>query len=179
MRLLAAITAAVACGCALGSQGYVVHDQPDATSGDDGSAVDAGDAGADSADATTSDAATDSAIDAHLDAPVGADAAGDADAAVDAGLDPLLDLADAAGQPCSPPGSSNGCPSLEVCRIATQTGGRCEGCGSCNNLGASCAASDECDILFQCYAGRCTGICPLGTSYCGAVTDCLDVGNTS
>jgi hypothetical protein len=66
-----------------------------------------------------------------------------------------------------------------VCRIATPSGGRCESCTTCNNLGKPCAVSSDCDILFQCYAGRCTNICPLGTSFCGAVADCLNVGNAT
>ena len=95
------------------------------------------------------------------------------------GLDPLLDIPDPAGAPCSTPGSEVQCPSIEVCRIDSASGGRCEGCTSCNNLGKACSQSSDCDILFQCYAGVCANICPLGTQYCGAVTDCLDVGNAT
>jgi hypothetical protein len=82
-----------------------------------------------------------------------------------------------AGAVCSPPGTS--CPGIEVCRIATKTQGRCEGCTSCGNLHAPCSANTDCDILFQCFKGRCTNICPLGTSYCGPVEDCVDVGHAT
>jgi hypothetical protein len=95
------------------------------------------------------------------------------------GLDPLLDLPAPSGAPCSTPGLETRCPALEVCRIDSATGGRCEGCTSCNNLGKPCSQSSDCDILFQCYAGVCANICPLGTQYCGAVTNCLDVGNAT
>jgi hypothetical protein len=47
----------------------------------------------------------------------------------------------------------------------------------CGNLNAPCTTSQECDILFQCYKGKCRNICPLGTSYCGPPDDCLNVGN--
>lgn len=94
-------------------------------------------------------------------------------------MDPDLDLPDPSGATCSTPGSSAGCGALEVCRIADANGGRCESCTSCNNLNQPCSQSSDCDILFQCYAGVCTNICPLGTTYCGAVGDCLDVGNAS
>jgi hypothetical protein len=86
---------------------------------------------------------------------------------------------DPSGQPCTTPGQETGRPSLQVCRISSPNDGRCEGCTNCGNLGKPCAASADCDILFQCYAGTCKNICPLGSSYCGAVTDCIDVGNSS
>jgi hypothetical protein len=120
---------------------------------------------------------------AALDSTVG-DAAAEPDSAVagdasSTGLDPLLDPPSATGAPCATPGSEAQCPSLQVCRIDSSSGGRCEGCTSCNNLGKACSQSSDCDILFQCYAGVCANICPLGTQYCGAVTDCLDVGNAA
>jgi hypothetical protein len=96
-----------------------------------------------------------------------------------ASLDPDLSLPGAGGTPCTTPGSEGECPGIQVCRIASATGGRCEGCSPCNNLNQPCASSNECDILFQCFRGKCTNICPLGTSYCGAVADCVNVGNAT
>ncbi len=69
------------------------------------------------------------------------------------------------------------CPSLQVCRFYDSAEGRCESCGTCGNLGNTCTASNECDILFTCYQNTCVNICPLGTYYCGAITDCLDIGH--
>lgn len=117
-------------------------------------------------------------------APIGSDAGGTAvDAAKppdasSAGLDPLLSLPDPSGVACGPPGygGPNGCPGSMICRIATTSGGRCEGCTSCGHLNDSCSASADCDILFQCYAGKCTAICNLATPQtCGG--HCIDVGN--
>ena len=104
------------------------------------------------------------------------------DAGVDAGspLDPDLDLPAAGGVGCSSPGTEIGCPGISVCRIATATSGRCETCTNCGNLNASCSASDECDILFQCFMGRCTNFCHLSTPQeCGNPTDCIDVGHVT
>jgi hypothetical protein len=95
------------------------------------------------------------------------------------GMDPGLSLPDPNGTPCTSYGYGTDCPGIEVCRISGPSSGRCEGCGPCGNLGASCTKSSDCDILFQCYQGKCTNICPLGTSYCGPVQDCLDVGNAT
>ena len=92
------------------------------------------------------------------------------------GLDPNLDLP-VGGSDCADPGSLGECPSGEVCRIATTTGGRCEGCTACGNLHAVCSTNDDCDILFQCYLGTCRNICPLGTTYCGSPANCMNVGN--
>jgi hypothetical protein len=124
---------------------------------------------------------TDSAPPVDTSPPDSALAATDSGEAPDVaiGLDPELGLPDPSGVPCSTPGLEVGCPNLEVCRIDSQTGGRCEGCTSCNNLYKPCTVSSDCDILFQCYEGECTNICPLGTSYCGPVANCLDVGNTA
>lgn len=91
-------------------------------------------------------------------------------------LDPDLDVPDD-GEACTTPGSLNECPGIAVCRFYTAEEGRCESCDTCGNLGAPCTEGTDCDILFACYAGRCTNICPLGTSYCGPVEDCLDVGH--
>ncbi|MEZ4222613.1 MAG: hypothetical protein R3B13_16855 [Polyangiaceae bacterium] len=95
------------------------------------------------------------------------------------GLDPNLGLPNPAGQPCTTPGYGTGCPSLQVCRISGPNQGTCESCTQCGNLGASCASSSQCDILFQCYLGKCTNICPLGTSYCGPPQDCINVGHAT
>ena len=91
-------------------------------------------------------------------------------------LDPDLDVPDA-GEPCTTPGSLNECPGVAVCRFYTAEEGRCESCEACGNLGDPCTDGTDCDILFACFAGRCTNICPLGTFYCGPVEDCLEVGH--
>jgi hypothetical protein len=92
-------------------------------------------------------------------------------------LDPALSVPPAGNEPCTTPGSFGECSGVSVCRFFDADEGRCESCTECGNLGASCASGDDCDILFACYAGTCTNICPLGTSYCGPVEDCLDVGH--
>ncbi len=94
-------------------------------------------------------------------------------------LDPNLSVPNPSGQPCTTPGYGTGCPSLQVCRISGPNQGTCESCTQCGNLGASCGSSAQCDILFQCYLGKCTNICPLGTSYCGPPQDCLNVGHAT
>jgi hypothetical protein len=116
--------------------------------------------------------------DGSVDAPSsnGADGGADTGSPNTSGMSPDLDLP-GPGDPCTVPGSS--CPGIKVCRIATPTGGRCEGCTTCGNLHAPCTESSECDILFQCYQGKCATICPLGSSYCGPVTNCLDVGHAT
>ena len=134
---------------------------PDETPFDDGARDDAVDDGA--RDDVVDDGARDDAVD---------------DGAPDSGsLDPDLSLPDASGTPCTTPGSMGECPGIAVCRFFTPTEGRCESCDICGNLGDYCSASDECDILFMCYAGVCTNICPLDTYYCGPVEDCLDIGH--
>jgi hypothetical protein len=92
-------------------------------------------------------------------------------------IDPGVGLADPSGLPCSTPGSLGECPLLDVCRFYTPTESRCESCSNCGNLHALCTASQDCDILFVCYQGRCENFCMLGTSECGAVADCIDVGH--
>jgi hypothetical protein len=124
----------------------------------------------------------DAAADADADADVRDDGSPDDaardDGAVDVGsLDPDLELPDPSGTPCTTPGSMGECPFLEVCRFFTPAEGRCETCSPCGNLGDFCSRSSECDILFMCYAGVCTNICPLDTMYCGPIDDCLDIGH--
>jgi hypothetical protein len=91
-------------------------------------------------------------------------------------LDPDLDIPDE-GESCTTPGNLNECPGIAVCRFHTAEEGRCESCDVCGNLGAPCTEGTDCDILFACYAGRCTNICQLGTFGCGPIEDCLDVGH--
>ncbi len=96
----------------------------------------------------------------------------------DAGaLSPELRLPDPSGAPCSSPGSLGECPGIAVCRFFTPAEGRCESCEPCGNLNDPCSASDECDILFMCFRGRCTNFCTLGTFECGAIEDCVEVGH--
>lgn len=73
----------------------------------------------------------------------------------------------------------NECPGISVCRFYTAEEGRCESCDTCGNLNAPCTEGTDCDILFACYAGRCTNICQLGTFSCGPIEDCLDVGHAT
>ncbi|HZS36810.1 MAG TPA: hypothetical protein VFF06_08290 [Polyangia bacterium] len=92
-------------------------------------------------------------------------------------LDPGLSLPDPSGPACTTPGSLGECPFLDVCRFYTATQGRCESCTSCNNLGAACSASSDCDILFMCWQGKCTNFCTLGTTECGPPANCLNIGH--
>lgn len=91
-------------------------------------------------------------------------------------LDPDLDIPDGNEQ-CDYPGDLNECPGISVCRFATVEYGLCESCDVCGNLNAPCTEGTECDILFSCYAGRCTNFCTLDTFECGPVEDCLDIGH--
>ena len=94
-------------------------------------------------------------------------------------LDPDLDVPDD-GESCSFPGSLNECPGVAtVCRFYTAEEGRCESCEGCGNLNAPCVNGTDCDILFSCFAGRCTNFCELGTFGCGPVEDCLDIGHAT
>jgi len=116
------------------------------------------------------------------DAPAGGDSAPPPpppDDSGSGGLDPGLSLPDPSGQPCTLPGSENGCPLTSVCRISSTTGGRCESCTDCGHLHDPCAATADCDIVFECYQGFCTNFCTPGTSECGAVADCVNVGNAT
>jgi hypothetical protein len=91
-------------------------------------------------------------------------------------LDPDLDIP-AMGEHCTSPGDLSECPGIAVCRFATVEYGICESCDACGNLNAPCVEGTDCDILFSCYAGACTNFCTLGTSECGPVEDCLDIGH--
>jgi hypothetical protein len=106
---------------------------------------------------------------------------GTTDGPAGGGLDPDLELPDPSGQVCDEPGRIGPpeCPSVEVCRYFTPTEGRCESCTSCGNLGAPCSATNQCDILFECYQGACTNFCTLGTTECGAPADCVDIGHAT
>jgi hypothetical protein len=95
------------------------------------------------------------------------------------GLDPELELPDPGGQVCTTPGSGSQCPAGEVCRYFTPTEGRCEGCTSCGLRGTSCTATEQCDISLECYQGRCTEFCTLGTIACGTAADCIDIGHAT
>jgi hypothetical protein len=133
---------------------------------------------ADSASTVPSDSAA--AVDSPADSshPPTTDAGHEASSPPDAGpLDPGLSLPDPNGAPCTSLGIEVGCPAYQVCRIASPSGGRCEGCASCGHLGDRCSATNECDILFECYKGKCTNFCQLGTYMCGAIADCINVGH--
>lgn len=133
------------------------------------------DSGSDTASPSDSGSDTASPVDSGSDS--GSDVGSDVGSADGGALDPSLSPAAPEGDPCTTPGSLGECPSIQVCRFFDATTSRCESCEPCGNLGNSCSASSECDILFVCYAGRCTNICPLGTSFCGPPDDCLDVGH--
>ena len=94
-------------------------------------------------------------------------------------LHPELDVPDE-GESCTLPGSLNECPGVgTVCRFYTAEEGRCESCDNCGNLNAPCTNGTDCDILFSCFAGRCTNFCQLGTFSCGPIEDCLDIGHAT
>jgi hypothetical protein len=122
---------------------------------------------------------TDANVGPKLDAPRMIDAPGGGGGS---GLDPDLEIPDPSGQVCDEPGrGSPECPSGEVCRYFTSTEGRCESCdpSTCGLLNASCSASNQCDILFECYKGQCTNFCTLGTTECGAPADCINIGHAT
>lgn len=128
----------------------------------------------------------DAMISAMADSAVGdAPAGSTSDAGVDGpsgnGLDPALALPGAAGRVCDRPGAVGGaeCPFNQVCRFFSPADGRCEGCTSCLDEGAACTASSQCDIMFDCYRGRCTSFCTLGSNECGAATKCLAIGHAT
>jgi hypothetical protein len=110
------------------------------------------------------------------DLPHPSDLTAPSDLTMGGALDPGLALPDPSGMPCTMPGSLTECPGVEVCRFYTASEGRCESCTTCNNLGAFCTASSDCDILFMCYKNKCTNFCQLGTSECGPPANCLNIG---
>ena len=122
--------------------------------------------------------------DADPDAP-GPSSTGDGAADVsapDAGdkvLDSELDVPPGSDVTCYEPGTQNSCAAGAICRIATTTGGRCEQCRPCGPVRAACTESAQCELLLQCYKGHCAQVCRLGTTVCGAVSDCLDVGHVT
>lgn len=135
------------------------------------------DASTGGADPTTSGGTT--AADPTVDPT--AESSGDTsgDTASGTPLDPELDVPDE-GESCSFPGSLNECAGVAtVCRFYTAEEGRCESCDNCGNLNAPCTNGTDCDILFSCFAGRCTNFCQLGTFSCGPVEDCLDIGHAT
>ena len=93
-------------------------------------------------------------------------------------LHPLLPLPPT-GSPCVLPGSLFFCPGIQVCRFYTPVFGRCEGCGACGNLHAPCKASADCDLIYTCFAGKCTSFCMLGSSGCGPAHPCINVGHAT
>lgn len=158
-----------------------------ATSAADSSGGDPGETGATPSGTTTDDSnsstsaanPTTSGESAATDAT--AESSGDTsgDTASGTPLDPDLDVPDE-GESCSFPGSLNECPGVAtVCRFYTAQEGRCESCDNCGNLNAPCTNGTDCDILFSCFAGRCTNFCQLGTFSCGPVEDCLDIGHAT
>ena len=136
----------------------------------DATAVSASDASSD--DGTSAGDATDAGDATSLDeSSTGATGATGGDP-----LDPDLDIPNG-GEECTTPGDLNECPGIAVCRFATTEHGLCESCDACGNLNAPCVEGTDCDILFSCYAGRCTNFCTLGTFECGPIEDCLDIGH--
>jgi hypothetical protein len=166
-----------ATGCAHGASDASAGGELEAGVADDGSLV------TQSVDAAAGGVDAGGSNDASIDDASRADgASGDAANAVDSGLSPLLDPPDPSGTPCTNLGTGNDCASGEICRISSTTGGRCEGCsGACGNPGDPCAQSKDCNTLYQCYAGHCRGLCPLGMpgGVCAVGATCIDVGNAT
>lgn len=157
LRFLPSILAVAFVACAEGQKGFLAPDSG-------GGGTDLPDAAPDAqAPSSTGDGAAD------VSAP-------DADAKV---LDPELDVPPGSDVTCYEPGTQNTCAAGAICRIATTTGGRCEQCGPCGPVGAACTESAQCELLLQCYKGHCAQVCRLGTTVCGAGSDCLDVGHAT
>lgn len=155
--------------------------------GSSGAADDAASAesnGSDAPDATTGDPTAADTSSASADSIGTDESATDATSTTTSGessgdpLDPDLDVPNG-GEECTMPGSLTECPGIAVCRFATTDHGLCESCDACGNLNDPCVEGTDCDILFMCYAGRCTNFCTLGTFECGPVEDCLDIGHAT
>jgi hypothetical protein len=162
----------------------------DATTGSDTSdtsGASAGDGDADSSDADSSESSAEGSSEATGgsggDGDGGSDTSttGDTTGGTSGGsgdpLDPDLDVPPGGNTPCSTPGSLNECGPLEVCRFFDSEEGRCESCTGCGNLNAFCTEGTDCDILFMCFQNTCTNFCTLGSSECGAVDACVNVGH--
>jgi hypothetical protein len=170
------VTIGSAGSASAGSTGEIDASSSDAGDGDDTASADSNDtsgantSASDSTSASTSSADSIDTGDATTDATsTGLETSGDP-------LDPDLDIPNG-GEQCTTPGDLNECPGIAVCRFATTEYGLCESCDACGNLNAACVEGTDCDILFSCYAGRCTNFCTLGTFECGPVEDCLDIGH--
>lgn len=104
----------------------------------------------------------------------------DQDAAPDGantGLSPDLSLAADDGTICADGALGyGGCGAGQACRFYSPSENHCDPVGGAL-LGDSCADSSECDSLFVCFMGQCSNFCTLGTTECGAPTDCVDVGH--
>lgn len=148
----------------------------DTDSGDTGGSDPTSDssAAADTTAADTTGASTDPSTGDASTSPVSGSESSDSGAGTP--LDPLLDVPDV-GEQCDYPGDLQSCPGIAVCRFATAEYGLCESCDACGNLNAACVEGTDCDILFSCYAGRCTNFCTLGTFECGPIEACLDIGH--
>jgi hypothetical protein len=165
-----------ATGCAQGSFGDSEGAEPEAGIAVDGSLVAPG------ADAAGGGGDAGASSDASIDDASRVDGAAADSAPFDSGLSPLLVPPDPSGAPCAALGTGNDCASGEICRISSTSGGRCEGCsGACGNPGDPCTASKDCNTLYQCYAGQCRGLCPLGMAagVCAVGATCIDVGNAT
>lgn len=100
----------------------------------------------------------------------------DAGGTVSPDLDPSLSVPPASNPTCSTP--NTGCAAGGTwCRLYSSTEGRCEGCVGCGNQNDSCVTGADCNIFLVCYTGRCTLMCELGSTTCGSVDRCLDVGH--
>lgn len=157
------------------SASTATNDGGNATAGSSSDA--AGSSGEGDSASGTSDGGATTAADASEGSGTAVDtSSGDASTGSGTALDPMLDIPDG-GQMCTMPGSLTECPGIAVCRFATVEYGLCESCDVCGNLNAPCVEGTDCDILFECYAGRCTNFCTLGTSECGPPDACIDIGH--
>lgn len=118
---------------------------------------------------------------AHPDAHAPGDA-GPADSlpptdAYDSGLDPLLVLPPPDGAACWPPGGGQ-CPGYGSCEISSPDAASCAPCpqGSCGgHLHDFCSGPSDCDVLFECYEGKCFAPCWIDAGECTPY--CKYVGN--